>query len=274
MISIIICSRTSSLCSSYIENVENTIGAEYELVVIDNSNNSHSIFEAYAEGVKRAQGDILCFVHDDVFFKSEKWGSCLEDIFQDDAIGMVGVAGTYFLPCMPSSWWDPETRSDYFIQGFSQNEIYKTVLVQHRDPHEADNSVVAIDGVFMAMPARVFQKVAWDTKSFKGFHCYDTDMSLQIVDAGYKIMITRDILIEHKSPGNCSRPLYEAQKILFEKWKSNLPIYRGIDMTLGEIEARTRLVELKRSDVDIKGTLEYRLGSALLHPIQFIKRHI
>jgi hypothetical protein len=51
MISLVICSRTSQLNESLRQNIDETIGVEYELVLIDNSKNELSIFEAYNKGI-------------------------------------------------------------------------------------------------------------------------------------------------------------------------------------------------------------------------------
>ena len=62
MISIIICSRKANVPKELKENIASTIGCEYELCVIDNSRNEYNIFSAYNEGIRRAKGDILCFM--------------------------------------------------------------------------------------------------------------------------------------------------------------------------------------------------------------------
>ncbi len=72
MISLIICSRKSDISNSLKENIERTIGTDYELIVIDNSTNKYSIFSAYNEGVRRSKGDILCFMHEDILYHMEK----------------------------------------------------------------------------------------------------------------------------------------------------------------------------------------------------------
>ena len=75
MISIIICSRAASISDELIQNIDQTIGLPYELVIIDNSDNLYSIFNAYNEGVKRSKYELLCFMHDDIIFKKESnWG--------------------------------------------------------------------------------------------------------------------------------------------------------------------------------------------------------
>ena len=55
MLSLIICSRHSDISDKLKDNIQKTIIAEYELIVIDNSKNKYSIFSAYNEGVKKAR---------------------------------------------------------------------------------------------------------------------------------------------------------------------------------------------------------------------------
>ena len=99
MISIIICSRKAEIDETLKQNIAKTIGCEYELCVVDNSRSEYNIFTAYNEGVRRAKGDILCFMHEDVLFRCEEWGKKLEDEFaKDEKMGAVGVVGIQFLP--------------------------------------------------------------------------------------------------------------------------------------------------------------------------------
>ena len=58
MISIIICSRNPEMDKRLDENIRQTIGAEYEIVLVDNSEGKYGICGAYNEGVIRSQGDI------------------------------------------------------------------------------------------------------------------------------------------------------------------------------------------------------------------------
>ena len=71
MISIIICSRTQAISKDLSENVQNTVGCDHELVIIDNSENQYSIFEAYNLGIKQSKGEYLCFAHDDILFHTK-----------------------------------------------------------------------------------------------------------------------------------------------------------------------------------------------------------
>lgn len=73
MISVIICSRAKIIKTNLFENIKNTIGCNYELIVIDNSENKFSIFQAYNLGIEKSLGDYLCFLHDDVFIHTDGW---------------------------------------------------------------------------------------------------------------------------------------------------------------------------------------------------------
>ena len=70
MTSIIICSRKSEVSLELKESISSTIGVDFEIVVIDNSHNKYSIFEAYNLGAKRATNPYLCFIHEDIITSS------------------------------------------------------------------------------------------------------------------------------------------------------------------------------------------------------------
>ena len=96
-ISIIICSRTKKLTPVFLENIEKTVGVDYELIVIDNSENKYSIFEAYNLGIKKSKGEVLCFMHDDVLFHTNNWGNILQTIFnKNELIGLIGILNPDF----------------------------------------------------------------------------------------------------------------------------------------------------------------------------------
>jgi len=123
MISIIICSRKKN--NNLLENIKRTIGCEYELVVIDNSANRYSIFEAYNLGIERSKGKYLCFIHDDLFIHTNGWGNVISRLFDDyPDYGLIGIAGSKQKSRIPSGWWDckEEYKSVNIIQHYA-NEI-------------------------------------------------------------------------------------------------------------------------------------------------------
>jgi hypothetical protein len=221
MLSIIICSRTQAISSDLSENIKNKIGCEYELIVIDNSQNTYSIFEAYNLGIDRSKGNYLCFIHDDILFHTIGWGNVLQRIFNEDQqIGLIGIAGAKSKTKMPSLWWScpiedkiasiiqhiPNRETERWNSGFGKESLIE---------------VVAVDGVFMAM--RKDDRIRFNTK-MTGFHNYDLNLSFECEKLGYKIMVTNEILIEHFSLGTIKEEWVESSYQLYTLYKNSLPL--------------------------------------------------
>jgi hypothetical protein len=222
MISIIICSRELGITPHLSANIATTIGFEYELIVIDNSENKYSIFQAYNKGIEQSKSEILCFIHDDILFHSKNWGKKLIEIFKSDAkIGLVGVAGSKVKTKAPSGWWN------------SPHELKQINIIQHLETGEVERweygldndvlleEVVAIDGVFMAIKRD--ENILFDT-TLKGFHNYDLNISLLYKVKGYKVMVTKEIVIEHFSNGNINKSWYLSTQRFHDKNKQYLPL--------------------------------------------------
>lgn len=222
MISIIICSRDLGIDPNLLTNITSTIGCEYELIIIDNYENKYSIFHAYNKGIKQSKSEILCFIHDDVLFHSKDWGKKLIDIFKSDAkIGLVGVAGSKVKTKAPSGWWN------------SPDELKQINIIQHLETGQVERweygldddvlleEVVVIDGVFMAIKRD--ENIMFDN-TLKGFHNYDLNISLLYKVNGYKVMVTKEIEIEHFSNGNINKSWYLSTQRFHNKNKHYLPL--------------------------------------------------
>jgi len=221
MLSIIICSRTQNISENLSENIKNTIGCEYELIVIDNSENKYSIFEAYNLGIVKSKGEYLCMMHDDVLLHTIAWGGIVNTIFKDDnEIGLIGVAGATIKTKSPSAWWDcPENqRVMNIIQHFPNQTTeewncgfgYRSVI-----------KVAAIDGVFMAM--RRDNQICFDS-TMHGFHNYDLNISFEYIKKGYKIVVTNEVLLEHFSLGIVNEAWFRSTYALHKKYRKLLPL--------------------------------------------------
>lgn len=279
VISCIICSRQVDISAELKENIESTIGCEYELVVIDNSKNDYSIFSAYNEGVHRAKGDMLCFMHEDILYHTKGWGIKVAEYFaQYPKAGLIGVAGTHYLSSIPSGWWDAELNSGNIMQGYVVDGCYQTRMDNWSQFKTNPTQVVAVDGVWMCMLRSIFDEVKWDNTTFDGFHGYDIDMSLQIWKASYEVHIVWDVLIEHKSPGVVDVSFYDSYKHLWTKWTDCLPLVKGSNISASEQEARNRIVELKaqiiKRNTDVEAIYKshaYRLGKFILKPFLWLR---
>lgn len=205
MISIIICSRTPEINSKFSQNIEETIGCSHELIVIDNSKNNFSIFEAYNLGIAKSKGDYWCFVHDDVLFHTHNWGTVLSNIFEDNLnIGLIGIAGTKIKTKTPSAWFhcDERFKFNYLIQHFGQNKVRLWERGFTDNPHE---QVACVDGVFMV--GRRNHRIRFDER-ITGFHNYDINLSIAYHEQNYDVIVTKKILLEHFSIGKIDKSWY------------------------------------------------------------------
>lgn len=275
MISVIICSRTGYIPKGLSQNISDTVGCDFEIVVMDNSQNDYSIFSAYNEGVRRSMGNILCFCHEDILFRSDNWGELVQDLLADTTIGAIGVIGTHFLPKAPMYWWCSPYISQYSIN----TDNGASTLNDTRDFfRENIADVAAIDGVCFFAPKAIFSTVRFDDRTFSGFHAYDMDFSMQVQKAGKRVCVTDVLTIEHFwSEDSFSNPGYLAKldagmELFYNKWKDSLPIVRGLDEPQIVIDRLNNLCIQAYDAKRVRQSKAYKLGRLLLKPIKVFKK--
>ncbi len=272
MISIIICSRKADISQELKDNIAATIGCEYELCVIDNSRNEYNIFTAYNEGVSRAKGNVLCFMHEDVSFHTNAWGDKVSSyIAEHKDIGALGVMGGHYLPKRPCYWLEPRKESANYIQGGVCEGQYHARRILHQQYKNTRTFVAALDGVFIAMPAQLFKenKVRWDDQTFSGYHFYDADICMQVHKAGYNVEVVWDVLLEHRNKSVFNQEFIDARQVWFNKWKNFLPIIKGIEMKDEEKDICENIMDAVDDSYAlylISRSKAYRLGKFLLNP--------
>lgn len=226
MISIIICSKHTDISESLKNNIKNTVGCDYELVVIDNSKNNFSIFTAYNKGVEISKSPYLCFIHDDVEFISQNWGEHIINHLSKPYVGFIGVAGGQAMLRVPFGWTsynptynithttydknnEPTDRKDFFSPSTDETLIPATVL----------------DGVFLCAKKELFEKIRFDNETFNGFHSYDLDICMQSIQNGYQNFVVFEIELRHFSTGNFDKKYLLSLFRLHEKWEPYLPLF-------------------------------------------------
>lgn len=240
MISIIVCHRNRKYLDAFRDNVAKNIGCVWELVTIDNTQNQFSIFEAYNKGVEQSKFELLCFAHEDIIVHSENWGNSVINHFEDISIGLIGIIGGTHFPVSPAPWWNNTLLNQHVIQniqhwqkGIASNS-YQTVIQetekscmtkQYNNPfNENCSDVAVVDGLWFCVRKSLFTNrlIRFDEDSFKGFHCYDSDISLQ-VGQFKRVCVVFDILVEHFQQGTINRNWFESVLILSRKWRKELP---------------------------------------------------
>lgn len=228
MLSLIICSRNSTISKKLENNLRETILTDYELIVIDNSSNQFSIFEAYNIGIDRSYGEFLVFLHDDILFRTIGWGGVIKNIFKNNSdIGLLGVAGSNIKTSMPSTWVGPGKKYIRIIQHYNDNKDSNNF----KNGFDTEELVEAatIDGVLMIMKRN--EKIRFD-ENLKGYHNYDVDLSLKHHMIQKKVYVTSQILIEHFSSGTINKDWYLSTSRYHKAYHSKLPIIINSEISL------------------------------------------
>lgn len=284
MISIIICSRTSKISEILEKNIADTIGCEYELIVIDNSQNRYNIFTAYNEGIRLSNGDILCFMHEDILYHTYDWGKVVKFHFENKSLGMLGVLGTHYMPACPAGWWSTQCQAGRIIQGKCNAQGYYTdeIVYNEYDKLKKDkllSEVAVVDGLWFCIKKSLFDCFKFDENTYNGFHCYDIDMSMQIQTQNYVVAVCYDINIEHASLGSFNKSWVVSLNIWYKKWKNKLPCEIGGDYKLEENRKQEILArnckyfcQYSRANAKYILALEYYFKSIIYYPYKFARR--
>jgi glycosyltransferase involved in cell wall biosynthesis len=224
MISIIISSAKKPLLAQVKKNIADTIGVEHQIIAFDNSDGSKGICQIYNQGIREAQYDVLCFMHEDVALHTPNWGVIVEDIFKNDPeVGLIGLAGSSYRPITPTGWNGMGNEGYYInlLQRFKFAE--KETKREYHNPGDKNLAPVAVvDGVWFCTTKVLAQKHGFDER-FAGFHVYDMDFSLTIGQEK-TVAVTFDVLLEHFSEGSYNVDWLKDTIKLFEKWHHILPI--------------------------------------------------
>lgn len=220
-ISLIFCSRNSKLPDSLIDNIEQTIGSSYELIVIDNSEGKYSITEAYQTGFERSKGTFLAFLHDDIAFHTINWGILLKEHLLVPGTGICGIGGRDCLVRVPSSW----KVSLPYIHLIQSDKSGESTKIKHRPTGFTGKRipVVMLDGVMLCMHRDMMTIFSFDT-SLKGFHAYDFDSCIRSTAAGFQNYVMYNIDIEHFSKGSPDKTYYRSLIQVFKNHRKVLPL--------------------------------------------------
>ena len=222
MISIIICSRYELLSNALLQNIADTIGVQYEIIHIANTCNQYSIFSAYNEGIKRSKFPYLCFIHEDVLFRSNNWGEKLATHLQQPDSGVFGLAGRDIVTRVPASW-TVKLPAVNIIQSSKNNRKRTKKRFKPKGFNQSKREVVLLDGVMLCMKRELMNSIKFD-ENFDGFHGYDFDICIQSAVMGLKNYVMYDIALEHLSRGNPDVIYYRNLIAIFKKWQNHLPL--------------------------------------------------
>lgn len=225
MISIIICSISEERLQAVKQNIAQTIGCDHEFIAIDNTQKKWSISKVYNYAAQQANYPYLFFVHEDVRFHSQNWGPFIEDKLKEPDCGAIGFVGCKIKFKAYSGWPQFKWNHALLYQRKAKSTTLEAANITLEHPFE---EAVAIDGLGLFVPKKVWSLYPFDEALLSGFHCYDLDFTLQIAaDNKYKnyICCSPKVLIEHFSLGNLDHNWYkDTIRLHKQKWNALLPL--------------------------------------------------
>ena len=222
MLSIIVCSRNKTPLKSFVDNIISTVGIVHEIISIDNSRSEYSIFSAYNLGFAKSNYPYICFVHEDVSFLTQNWGSKIIDHLKIPKTGIIGLAGGDLATRIPASWSTLMSCLN-IVQSDRTGEKPTRIIRLPVNQKESRRSVILLDGVLMCMKRELMKRIHFD-EQFNGFHGYDSDITIQSTLAGYTNYVIYDIQLEHYSLGKTDIDYYKNLISVFKKWENYLPL--------------------------------------------------
>jgi len=247
-VSVIICSRNPSEALSVRRNLLGT--AKYpnslEIIVLDNREKNEGLCAVYNQGVAKASGRVLAFMHEDVWMMENDWDVVLLKKFRElPEMQILGVAGAALLEPEPYALWSAANIPYTFGKVTHLNKKTEEFFLAVYNERDGDQEAVVVDGLWFAARKTLFEKCRFDEQTFTKFHFYDLDICMQALEFG-KVYVTADIRVLHKSEGSFGEEWKDWSRIFVEKWKAKLPA-----KTLNEPPPATKLFKTGR--IDLRG---------------------
>lgn len=190
-----------------------------KIEVIEKINNGEkSLSETYNEILSESKTDIVVLCHDDIYFDTNSWYYKLLDHFEDSDYGIIGVAGTTYMP-KSGMWWEDRSKMVGIVNHESEGKKWESKYSGGFG--NGIKEVVVVDGVFLVVKK---SKLAQNfDESVEGFHFYDIQFCFRNFINGVKVGVISNVRITHKSIGMTNQQ-WEKNRILFlEKFKDELP---------------------------------------------------
>jgi GT2 family glycosyltransferase len=215
----------------FINHIHKTIETKHDVHCYEN-NNEHSLSDLYNKAIEKYAdiNSIMVFCHPDITFKTNKWGKILLNHFNNTDYGILGVAGTTFLP-KSGMWWENKTK----MVGIVEHTDGKTQWVnKYSEPFIGVQPTVIVDGLFIAIdPDKIIHKF---DNTYGKFHFYDLGFCFPNYLDGVDVGVISNIRILHNSVGKTNED-WEKNRIKFaDDYQEELPV--GIQPTFKDFNIK------------------------------------
>lgn len=154
-----------------------------EFTVIKNDLNLGN-YPLFWQGLENARGDIVAFLHSDVFVYQKGWDAAVIAQFGRSEVGLVGFIGSTEL----DAWGGRGGGTRSNMQGREVDRWKGSAA----EIHGKRDTGFVIDGAVVDGCVMIFRKSVLETlerKNYPPHHFYDRLFSIQVLEKGYKVGI-------------------------------------------------------------------------------------
>lgn len=177
MISVICIYNNAEMLDNYLMKSLKRQNVSYEFIGIDNRANAYgSAASGLNDGAKRAKGEYMMFVHQDIAIPPGDWLEQVErklDTLSD--LGIAGVAGRDRNPGIISNIYHCNPPAE-------AGTVHITAPLK----------VETVDECLVLVPRRIFEKIHFDEKACDDWHLYTVDFSLECRSRGLSVYVIPD----------------------------------------------------------------------------------
>ena len=161
-------------------STDNSVGIakQYQCKIIELSENKGPAF-ARNEGAKISEGDILLFVDSDVIIKKDALNYLSEKFLQNEIDAIQGI--------------------------YSHEPTYKSIITQYQMSYNCyyiwpENKKYAstVSTCCLAIRKKIFLNLKGFNTNYKRASAEDEEFGYSLIDKGYKILILRELNVEHR----------------------------------------------------------------------------
>ncbi len=166
-------------CKSFIKKLKVPTELEIEILPLKNVD---SIAKSYNQAIESSDAKYKVYLHEDVLIVNKNFIYDILKIFNDETIGMIGVAGAKQLP-VSGKWWESKTAFGEFYDALS-GQITLTKFKEVENDYEI---VQSIDNLIMITQ----YDIRWRDDLFDGYYFYEASQSLEFKYKDYKVVVPK-----------------------------------------------------------------------------------
>lgn len=218
---------TRSHKPEFIDYLKKSSGFKKLNVIEKITNGEKSLSQVYNEILNESETDIVVLCHDDLYFDSTSWYHKITTHFEKSDYGILGVAGTTFMP-KSGKWWEVRKKMYGIVNHEHLGKKWESKYSQSLGNDVKE--VVVCDGLFLAIKKSKLKK-SFD-ESVPGFHFYDIEFCFQNFLENVKLGVIFNVRVTHKSIGETNQ-VWETNRQIFEKKYSDV-LPKTINKKIGE----------------------------------------